>query len=232
MKLLIFKSKRSLIIVSTIVLIPILTIGGAWVWRTIQDDIERGPKPSSNSVTSFENDASYYQCSTSIEGEWTRGFSYDSYNFEKYPIWKFVPKSQSDFKKYCRESWSSIGPVPESRIQIEIEYRAVLDILQREDVKHTIAKYSPAEASVKALDHKYINDKDYLRRILPAYADVKIDCIIVVHSPEGTRFFVENGEVHNSHADHHYNEVPEKEFLASLNKASADDVTNFWLGLH
>ncbi len=65
----------------------------------------------------------------------------------------------------------------------------------------------------------------------PGFDAPTVDCIIVVHSPEGTRFFVENGAVHESHSDHRYEEVPADEFLASLNAASDEDVTAFWLGL-
>lgn len=108
----------------------------------------------------------------------------------------------------------------------------MLDILRKEDVATLIGKYSPAEAWVKALGHTYIHDKAYLNRILPIYSTIKIDCIIVVHSPEGTRFFIENGEKHETHDDHQYLEVPAAEFLASLYNAPDADVTAFWLGLH
>ncbi len=131
----------------------------------------------------------------------------------------YTPVNQEEADKYCRSNAA-------------IEYRAVIDILKRDDVSSVIAKYDTTQASVKALGHKYIHDKDYLKRILPAYSDVKIDCIIVVHSPEGTRFFIEDAEKHESHHDHRYREVPAEEFLASLNKAPDVDVNNFWLALH
>lgn len=131
----------------------------------------------------------------------------------------FKPTNQEDFTKYCRSNAA-------------IEYRAVIDVLKREDVSDVIAKYDTTKASVRALGHKYIHDKEYLHRILPAYNNMKIDCIIVVHSPEGTRFFLENGETHESHNDHEYIEVPTEEFLASLNASSDSDINNFWLGLH
>lgn len=131
----------------------------------------------------------------------------------------YTPVNQEEFTKYCRSGAA-------------IEYRAVIDILKREDVSNVIARYDITKASARALGHKYIQDKDYLHRILPAYSDVKIDCIIVVHSPEGTRFFIEDGEKHGSHLDHRYREVPAEEFLASLNNAPSTDVTSFWLGLH
>jgi uroporphyrinogen-III synthase len=99
-------------------------------------------------------------------------------------------------------------------------------------VGSVIEKYGVEEASARALRHKYIEDKDYLSRILPEYSAENIDCIIVVHSPEGTRFFLENGEVHTEHDDHKYIELASEDFVASLNKAPKQDVIDFWLGLH
>lgn len=166
-----------------------------------------------NKSDSFEYQNVRYTCSKRIGGmSGLRGFN---------------PNNQIEFEKYCREYFEGLGP-PGCH---NCEYRAVLDILRRDDVHRTIEKYDTTLAWVKALHHDYIHDKEYLRRVLPAYADTKIDCIIVVHSPEGTRFFIENGETHKSHADHQYLEVSSDEFLASLHKASDADVSNFWLAL-
>lgn len=181
-----------------------------------------------NSVVSesvFTLDGTAYECSKPISG---KSNSQES---------EFVPNNTEDLKNFCRPynndsdnptSPSGCGPGG----SYCIEYRAVIDILQREDVSSTISKYGSVRSSVKALGHKYIDDKQYLKRILPDYSNVAIDCIIVVHSPEGTRFFIENGEVHKNHDDHQYIEVPSEEFLASLNNAPDKDVNAFWLGLH
>lgn len=172
---------------------------------------------------SFDYQEVSYQCSDKVIGQKS--------------IRGFTPNNQEEFKKYCRAFYSeypSSGGCYRSEHGGEIceEYRAVLDILRRDDVRKTISQYSPSNAWVKALGHKYIQDKDYLKRILPAYSEVKIDCVIVVHSPESTRFFVENGEKHKGHTDHQYIEVSSSDFLASLNNAPDSDVNNFWLGLH
>lgn len=164
--------------------------------------VVQGELPRSTAESKFPG----YECSRKIEGKWTGNY--------------FQPSNQEDVKKYCRQTY------------VIEEYRAVLDILRKDDVNQAIEKYNTAEAWVKALSHEYIHDKDYLRRILPAYSDVKIDCIIVVHTPESTRFFIENGDTHDSHDDHRYLEVAATEFLSSLNRASDADITNFWLGLH
>ena len=167
----------------------------------------------------FFIDGTTYECSEAIPGKMTsEGFS---------------PKNMEDLRNFCRPYSSSndpsgCGPGGEYCI----EYRAVIDILKRNDVRATVSKYGSVRSSVKALGHTYIYDKEYLNRILPDYSNVAIDCIIVVHSPDGTRFFIENGDVHKSHDDHKYIEVPSEKFLASLNRASDEDVTAFWLGLH
>lgn len=174
-----------------------------------------GPKPESNLVDSYYANEIYYDCSKAISGQWVKG----SAGPQASPAWEFRPDSLEEAKKYCRE-----GAV--------IEYKSVIDIMKRDDVSRIIDKYESYLVSVKALSHKYIDDKEYLDRILPNYKSNSIDCIIVVNSPEGTRLFLENGEVHESHDDHKYIEVPTKEFLDSLSKASDEDITAFWLGLH
>jgi hypothetical protein len=192
----------------------IVLAGVAW-WYLQSDFYHRGPKPQSTSESKFLLNEEFYECSEKIDGKWVKAIvgSFGS------PGYYFQPSNQEEFAKYCRMTGI-------------IEYQAVLDILQRDDVNMVIEKYSTAEVWVRALGHKYIHDKDYLFRILPAYRNIKIDCIIVVHSPEGTRFFIENGDKHDSHDDHRYLEIPDAEFLSSLNQAHDSDVTNFWLGLH
>jgi len=206
--------KKKLVIILTVILVVAISSIGYLMWNNSETN-QRGPKPKSKSETSFLLNEIYYDCSQPIEGEWVEA----GIGPMSVPGYYFQPNDQEEFKKYCRS-----GAV--------IEYRAVIDILRREDVKNIIGKYSTTEAWVKALGHKYIHDKAYLKRILPSYSGMKIDCIIVVHSPEGTRFFIEDGEKHDSHDDHHYIEVPADKFLASLNNAPDSDVTAFWLALH
>jgi hypothetical protein len=186
-----------------------IAVGGYFYTQRTTETLQSG----------FSIDGTYYECSEAIPGKVTSdGFS---------------PKNIEDLKNFCRPYNSSLDPTGcGQRGVFCIEYRAVIDILKREDVSNTISKYGSVRSSVKALGHTYIDDKEYLNRILPDYNSVAIDCIIVVHSPEGTRFFLENGDVHNSHDEHKYIEVPSEEFLASLNNASDEDVTAFWLGLH
>ena len=198
------------------------TYAVAYIWQSHKDieykneDIEyKMQKPQGNYESSFLYQEVGYNCSQRIKGKWIETWVGNpggrGYNF--------VPENDVEFKKFCRSTFA-------------IEYRAVIDILKRDDVHEIIDKYDYTQTWVRALGHDYIEDKEFLGRILPAYSNIKIDCIIVVHSPEGTRFFLENGEVHNSHDDHKYIEVESSEFLNSLNNASDADITNFWVSLH
>ncbi len=197
-------------------LVVAIGIGSVIAWK-LQDTEprrvpkqQRGDKPTSTLEDSFLLNEVYYDCSKKIHGEWVEAkvgqLGGDGYYF--------YPASQSEYRKYCRE-----GAV--------IEYHAVLDVIGRDDVNKVIEKHDTTQAWVKALGHKYIHDTSYMDRILPAYSNMKIDCVIVVHSPEGTRFFLEDGD-----KKHEYVEVPAAEFLTLLNKASDADVNDFWLGLH
>lgn len=179
-----------------------------------QDDPQRPSKPEGTTASSFLLNEIGYECSQPIAGEWKEA----SVGQLGSPEWYFHPSNEEDFKKYCRSTYA-------------IEYHSVLQILKKPDVVAVIARYDTTQAWVRALSHDYIDDKSYIARILPTFDAATVDCIIVVHSPEGTRFFVENGAVHENHGDHRYVEVPAAAFLASLNAASDEDVTNFWLGL-
>lgn len=213
----VFDMKRSkkLVMVTGVVLVAgtaIASFALRQIWNRGIDEFGGGGKVGKTYLKSSFGDGTYlYSCSKKIE------VIYQGSSFGPGAV--YIPINQEEFRKYCRSNAA-------------IEYRAVIDILKRGDVSSIVSKYDTSQASVRALDHKYIHDKDYLKRILPAYSNIKIDCIIVLNSPEGTQFFIENGEKHESHDDHKYMEVPTAEFLASLNRASDTDVTDFWLGLH
>lgn len=119
-----------------------------------------------------------------------------------------------------------IRSVEYQRQQSAIEYHAALDIYNMSSVQESMKKYPKHESWVRPLRYTFIEDREYLARILPDYTDVNIHCIIVAHSPEGTRFFLEDGDLH-----HNYIEVPEVEFLESLYSAPQEDYTAFWLNL-
>lgn len=207
-------SKRKLffIVITIVAILALFTGFILWNQKNSEDDFGNKDKVGQTYLKSSFGDGNFiYSCSKEIEVVY-RGSSLG-------PGAVYSPLDQQEFNKYCRSDAA-------------IEYVSVIDILKREDVSSAIKKYDTSQAWVRALGHEYIDDKEYIKRILPAYSDTKIDCIIVVHSPEGTRFFIENGEKHHTHADHHYMEPSSEDFLESLNSSSDEDINNFWLGLH
>jgi hypothetical protein len=171
-----------------------------------------GRDPDLTTADSFLLDETQYECSKPIEGEWREG-TIDRGNGEVANR-TFRPADEEEFRKFCRSTFI-------------IEYHAVLEILRRPDIDSIIQEHPTSDAWVRALNAEYIADVDYINRILPAYADMNIHCVIVVHHPGGTRFFLEDGDRAET-----YVELSDEEFLSSLHRASDDDVNSFWLGLH
>ena len=199
------KPKIYLLIVVGLLVLPVAVIG----FQQWQHELER---PEGDTANSFMYDDRGYNCSKEIEGEW---ISVDRFSSNR--GYSFVPDDHDEVKKYCRSYY------PEA----VIEYLSVIEILERDDVDRVIAEYDTTEAWVKALRHRYIDDQDYMKRILPDYEDMNIACVIVVHSPEGTRFFLEDGNA----TEDKFIEVDDTEFLASINDAPEEDANSFWLGL-
>ena len=177
------------------------------------DDVgDDDSESSSATADSFLLNETEYECSKPIEGEWQE-FTIDRPGVGEVSDRYFNPDDEEEFRKFCRSTFV-------------IEYHAVVDILRRPDVDSVIHENPTTDAWVRALNAVYIQDVDYMNRILPNYADMNIHCVIVVHHPEGTRFFLEDGDAHT------YVEVPDTDFLASLHRAPDEDVDAFWLGLH
>lgn len=198
---------KSLLIV--ILVAALLLISAIAVW-SLSSAEKRVPIPTSTSESNFLLSDMYYTCSKKINGKYVEA----NIGVQGSPGYYFKPDNEQDLQKYCR-------------IDSVIEYHAVIDMLKHPDVAKVIEQYDISQAWVKALNAQYIIDKDYMHRILPAYKNMSIHCVVVVHSPGGTRYFLEDGD-----KDHEYIELPSEVFLASLNQASDADVTNFWLGLH
>jgi hypothetical protein len=179
-----------------------------------------------------------YVCSKPIEGRMRSGFQVVGGGYVPRRYWRelrdgdlghvpkqwrhrarpariFVPSGGAEARKFCRPS-------------IIIEYRSVLDILRKPWVERLIARHSPRAAWVRALHHDYIHDKEYLARILPTFDADRVDCVIVVHSPERDVFFLEYAPRHEGHPDHRYVRLSAREFRTSLAAAPAADRAAFW----
>lgn len=178
-----------------------------------------------------------YMCSQPIEGRMGKGYVVAGGGYVPSRYWRalrdgdlgrvpkqwrrarparvFVPLDRVEARKFCRASTI-------------IEYRSVLDVLRKPWVELLIASHSPRAAWVRALHHDYIRDTEYLARILPAFEAERVDCVIVVRSPERDVFLVEYAPEHEGHSDHRYVRLSEREFRGSLAAAPAADRAAFW----
>lgn len=178
-----------------------------------------------------------YRCSQPIEGRIRSGYTVRGGGYAPSKYWREL--RNGDLERVPKE-WRRARParvfVPTDRVEARklcranaiIEYGSVLDILRKPWVERLIARHSPRAAWVRALHHDYIQDKEYLALILPAFDAERVDCVIVVHSPERDVFFVEYAPRHEGHRDHRYARLSERAFRASLAAAPAAARAAFW----
>lgn len=81
-----------------------------------------------------------------------------------------------------------------------IEFKGKLKVLQKPKVVQLIAKYHYIGVSVKAVEFKYIKDKDFVHRLLPTYADREIGCIIVLETPHEKLVYLEDEQLNTFEA--------------------------------
>jgi len=76
-----------------------------------------------------------------------------------------------------------------------IENKGKIKVLQRPEVVELVSKYAYKDVSIKALEFKYIQDQQFVHRLLPAYQDREIGCIIVLETPNEKRVYLEDEEL-------------------------------------
>ena len=72
------------------------------------------------------------------------------------------------------------------------EYKGKIKVLQKSEVLSLISKYAYKDVFIKALEFKYITDKEFVQRLLPAYRDRVIGCIIVLNTPGEDKVYLED----------------------------------------
>ncbi len=72
------------------------------------------------------------------------------------------------------------------------EYKGKITVLQRPEVIELMSRYQYKEVSIKALEFKYIEDKEYVHRLLPSYKDREIGCIIILQTPNEKLVYLED----------------------------------------
>ncbi len=91
----------------------------------------------------------------------------------------FQPVDQEEARVFCHMTSA-------------IEYKGKLKVLQKPEVLALISKYQYKDVSIKALEFKYIEDKDFVHRLLPVYKDREIGCIIVLETPGEKKVYLED----------------------------------------
>ncbi|MBI4067444.1 hypothetical protein HY407_03600 [Candidatus Gottesmanbacteria bacterium] len=116
----------------------------------------------------------------------------------------YIPIDKEEAKLFCHSTAA-------------IENEGKIKILQRPEVLDLISKYQYKDVTIKALEFKYIKDEGFVDRLLPAYKDKEIGCIIVLETPGEKRVYLEDEKLET------FEELDYQTFLQSLDSVSDAD---------
>ena len=102
------------------------------------------------------------------------------------------------------------------------DHKGKIEILQKPEVIKLIAKYAYQDVSVKALEIKYIEDKDYIHRLLPDYNNKQVGSIILLSTPGEDKVYLEDEKFEN------IVEIDYQTFIQNLEKVSSADRKMFY----
>lgn len=119
------------------------------------------------------------------------------------------PVDEAEAKLYCHMTSAE-------------EYKGKLKVLQKPEVLELIGKYQYKDVSIKALEFKYIQDKDFVHRLLPAYKEVEIGCIILLDTPDEDKIYLEDEDLET------FEELDYQTFKLNLEQISAADRQLFY----
>ncbi len=187
------------------ILVVIIGIGAAVITFWKKPSPAFAPTPPGETiikVTSY-NDASYfYNCSRPIRVKVVKDLGI--------PLsgggtgGGYVPVDASEAKLFCHTTAA-------------IENEGKIKVLQRSEVIELISHYTYKDVSIKALEFKYIEDKEYVHRLLPEYQDREIGCIIVLETPNEKRVYLEDEDLET------FEELDYQTFAQYLNQVSEAD---------
>lgn len=115
-----------------------------------------------------------------------------------------IPLDSDEAKLFCHSTFV-------------IENKGKITVLQRPEVIELISKYEYKYVSIKALEFKYIKDQQFVDRLLPAYQDREIGCIVVLETPGEKRVYLEDEKLEI------FEELDYKIFEQYLNQVSEGD---------
>lgn len=132
------------------------------------------PQTGYKQITSYHDGTYQYACSKPIKAKLGTTVDGDVPGAKAY-----IPVDQDEARLFCH----SAGV---------IEYKGKIKVLQKPEVLALIAKYPYNDVTIKALEFRYIKDKEYVHRLLPAYKDREIGCIIVLYTPGEDKVYLED----------------------------------------
>ena len=201
-------------IIFLVILIGIVFVG--WVaYRyygiTPMSMIENTDGPEFKYVTEYNTGGAGYACSKPIKVQRQRKLvqHLDGSNWETL----YLPVDPDEAKLFCHGTW------------IE-EYKGKLTVLQKPEVLDLISKYPYKDVNIKALEFKYIQDKEFVNRLLPQYKDREIGCIIILETPNEKMLLLEDEKLET------FEQMDYKLFDKQLDQVSPTDKQVFVENLH
>lgn len=201
-------------VIVLVILIGILLAG--WIVYhyygvTPKSVIENTNEPEFKEVTEYSTGGAGYACSKPIKVQRQRKLvqHMGGSNWETL----YLPVNPDEAKLFCHGTW------------IE-EYKGKLTVLQKPEVLDLISKYPYKDVSIKALEFKYIQDKEFVNRLLPQYKDREIGCIIILETPNEKMVFLEDEKLET------FEQMDYKLFDKQLDQVSPTDKQVFLENLH
>ncbi len=153
--------------------------------------------PTYSQTTGYSDSSGGHACSKPIKSvSYTLDYNGKSINFN--------PVDWDEARLFCYATYV-------------IEYKGKLTVLQKPEVLDLISHYQYKDVSIKALEFKYIQDKDFVNRLLPQNKGQEIGCIIVLETPNEKRVYLEDEKLQT------FKEFAYKVFEQNLNSVSETD---------
>ena len=200
--------------IALIILITLLLVG--WVaYRyygiTPKSVIENVNEPEFKYVTEYSTGRAGYACSKPIKVQRQRKLVQHQLGSNWETL--YLPVDPDAAKLFCHGTW------------IE-EYKGKLTVLRKPEVLNLISKYEYKDVSIKALEFKYIQDKEFVNRLLPQYKDREIGCIIILETPNEKMVFLEDEKLET------FEQMDYKLFDKQLDQVRLTDKQIFLENLH
>lgn len=192
--------KRRLIIAIGLLVVSLATI---MVGLKLVADKAKPKQPKFKYINGYDDGTYSYLCSKPIKAKLQQVLS-DIGSTESY-----IPVNADEAKLYCYSN-------------AIIENKGKIKVLQKPEVEALLSHFNQKDVTIKALEFKYIEDADYVNRLLPSYQDREIGCIIIIDTPGKDMVYLEDEKLEA------FEEMNYQTFSNLLNQASPADRQLFY----